>query len=163
MTKNQLEFWGLQETKRANRASEAQKRAELEHKKRYDTSYLSETARSHLANEREAYRSNTANEGIKRQSNLISAAGVSESVRSNMAREALQSESNSITSTNYLLRNSVAQQKVSEEARANAARETEQQRHNREVERQGWVNAGGKAVGSVGSLLGTLFKLGGSK
>lgn len=56
MTRNQIEYWNLQEQKRSNKAQEEQKAKEL-----------AELQRSNTARELENSRTNRANEDIKRQ------------------------------------------------------------------------------------------------
>lgn len=58
MTRNQIEFWRLNETVRANKAVEAHNRAVLE----YNYQVLEENKRANLAREAELHRSNVANE-----------------------------------------------------------------------------------------------------
>lgn len=56
----------------------------------YNLTSLAEIKRANEAREAELLRSNVANEGIRRDSNIISARNLEETRRSNMQREALQ-------------------------------------------------------------------------
>lgn len=76
MTTNQIEFQKHLETMRSNRANEALTQARDE-----------ETKRRNAAVEAETYRSNYANEQIKRDSNVINAASLEEQARANRAKE----------------------------------------------------------------------------
>lgn len=83
MTANQLSYWNLQETKRANMADESRKLQEHAETQRSNLAKEKETNRSNLAKERETARSNVAKEV--------------ETARSNRASEALKAQSNAIT------------------------------------------------------------------
>lgn len=107
MTKNQIDYWNLQELKRSNMARESetashnremeqQGRAGLAESKRHSLATESEATRHNYQTEAlgsqdllERSRSNRANEANTRQRNAIEANKVSETQRSNMANESI--------------------------------------------------------------------------
>lgn len=76
MTKNQIDYWSLQETKRANAAREALTKQSNE-----------EVVRHNLAGEYETNRTNTQNELIRSKANQLGYAQLAETERANRARE----------------------------------------------------------------------------
>lgn len=113
MTRNQIEYWSLQERKQHNAATRA------------------ETERSNRAREAEATRSNTANEAETKRANL---AREMETSRSNLAKEQetfrhnREQERVAIGSLNETIRHNTAYEE--EAARHNAAVEYETYRSN---------------------------------
>lgn len=91
MTRNQIEYWKLKESERANKANEAHARNVLT----YNYAVLAETTRANKEREKELYRSNTAQEQIQRTKNdrdwILSLRSQAEYERANKAREDLQS------------------------------------------------------------------------
>lgn len=120
MTRNQVAYQNYLETSRANRASEEQRRNELQETKRSNVARESENIRSNLEKERENYRANTAREGETHRSNL---ANELESQRANRAREAENYRSNRANEA-------IESSKLAESIRSNMARETETHRSN---------------------------------
>lgn len=95
MTKNQIEYWNLQENKRANLARELETNRANRAREGIDSSYyqgqlqlrsqeLGETRRSNLSREAELYRSNVAREMETHRSNVV---GEGELHRHNLATE----------------------------------------------------------------------------
>lgn len=144
MTTNQLEFWKLEETKRANRAKEAElnRHQTKDESIRMDTNRItenlgqlnySEQARANKAKEQELNRSNLAQERINAEKNAISLAELpikeAQASASNLASQA--SMSNAITRQNELLETqrlndmtqSIKQQQLEEQTRSNRANE----------------------------------------
>lgn len=93
MTKNQIDYWALQETGRHNVAEESET-------KRHNTTTESETHRSNVVNERERERHNRADEDIRYEANTINREHFersdAETERHNRSSEYLQAESNDI-------------------------------------------------------------------
>lgn len=87
MTRNQIEYWKLVESKRANRANEQHARNVLT----YNYAVLNETHRANVARETETERSNRAVEMLTRQKNdrdwILSLRQLSETERANRVRE----------------------------------------------------------------------------
>lgn len=113
MTKNQIDYWNLQEIKRANLAKETENY-------RSNKAKEDETQRSNLAKEGETNRANLASEGI-------AFANLGEQTRSHMAQESLTQ-----SQLNELIRHQMVNE--AELVRANMAAEAELARHNRSVE-----------------------------
>lgn len=115
MTRNQIEFWNLSETRRANQARERET-------SRHNTASLAEQVRSNKENERERNRANLINEAHNR-------ATLAESIRASQAKEQLESRK---------LAESERANRASERelSRSNLAKETETKRSNlaREIE-----------------------------
>lgn len=99
MTQNQIRYWEVQETKRANEARER------------------ETVRSNLAQERENYRHNTAVETETKRSNIAhedyNNRNLLELSRHNVASEQLQDFSNRETQRHNRATEGISQQQVS--------------------------------------------------
>lgn len=100
-TKIQIDYWNMKESKRANRAREAQQASELGESMRHNQASeaieygkLDETRRSNQARELETNRSNLAKEGETHRSNLanetIKRSELGESMRHNLATEETQ-------------------------------------------------------------------------
>lgn len=136
MTANQIAYWNLQETKRANAANEAEmNRANMVRE--------AETERSNRAKERETARTNRANEGIRREANTINSLHLSrmdsETQRHNLASEQqsvrsleLEQRRQDISTYGYQLQHESAMAQVglgysnlAESTRANLARENQ--------------------------------------
>lgn len=144
MTRNQIEYWRLNEQKRSNRANEEHARNVLS----YNYKVLAETNRSNLARERETERSNRANEMqrmIEANRNFqLQLRGQAEVERSHLANEKLIKMSNQETQRSNVanerirelanqaaLINAGTQQKQqAETVRSNMARELETNRAN---------------------------------
>lgn len=113
MTKNQIDYWRLQEEKRSHAATEG------------------ETKRSNLAKEAENYRSNLARETETHRANVVSEGiafgNLSEATRSHMANEGIAQANLEET-----VRHQMATE--SETQRSNLAKEMENYRHNSAVE-----------------------------
>nr|AVX53306.1 putative ORF1 [Marmot picobirnavirus] len=87
MTKNQLEYWAQQETKRSNLANLAEVNRHNLAVERLTAANQSEAARHNTASEAEAHRANVQSEQIRRDSNAISWSGLTETVQHNRASE----------------------------------------------------------------------------
>lgn len=113
MTKNQLEYWRNEETKRANRATESEEKRHNLAMEGHNARSLIESGRHNRVTEAETGRSNRANEYLKSQSNTIALNQLGENRRHNMATE-----------TNDLLK--IEQQRYATD---------EQRRHNQQSEK----------------------------
>lgn len=140
MTRNQIEYWSLQETKAHNqrtwsetvRSNKAREREIYRHNRETEDlgnrnlleitrhnratellgqDQLSEQRRSNLARELETRRSNMANEALAKQRNYLTDYQNREVSRSNRANEAIRQQ------TNYLGRTELAETRRSNEAR----------------------------------------------
>lgn len=122
MTKNQIEYWKLQEQKRANSAMEL------------------ENVRSNMAREHETERANRANEAQTkvRDANTfaINYAANQEKQRSNMAQEALTMAYNDRYFANLADRLQHDRNVLQETTRSNKARESETRRSNIAMENE---------------------------
>lgn len=109
-TKIQVDYWNMQESKRANKARESQQASELGESMRHNRESeaieygkLGETRRSNIARETETNRSNLAKEGETRRSNLaneeIKYSELGESMRHNQATEETQRASAAASQT----------------------------------------------------------------
>lgn len=130
MNYNQIEYWKLQETKRANLAKEGLTDRQLTESERSNrmNEYLTgtrdaETARSNKAKEsltstqiKETQRSNLAQERLKHESNL-------ETKRSNLANEQIKRDTNKETNRANLAKESLSGRTISETERSNLANE----------------------------------------
>lgn len=141
MTRNQINYWDLEEKKRSNRAQEIEtNRANLAREgetARNNRAVEAETNRSNLAREQETHRANVANEDIKNRT-LI------ETGRHNLATEGLQQQQIGLGYSQLGLGYS----QLAEQQRTNQANEqiaasraatemqkvAEQQRHNLQTE-----------------------------
>lgn len=133
MTRNQIDYWNLQEqiannrrvneetrkhnrameeeTSKHNRATESQAARDLTERAMHNAGVRSETQRSNIARESENRRTNQANEQINQQRNMLTSLNQLEMARSNRANEAIKR-----ISTLTDLRNSAIQgQRVSQE------------------------------------------------
>lgn len=165
MTHNQINYWTLRETQRANRskeletnrhnlATEDQSRQELVEASRSNRAREAETVRHNVASESETYRhnaateaqeandllersrSNRAQESLKRTENLIKQQSVNESVRSNMANEVI---GRSNAASNLISANSNSNYRTGQLA-LGAVDTITRQRAQQEVERSNKVN-----------------------
>lgn len=84
MTANQINYWNLQETRRANRARETETQRHNVKSEEYNTGNLLETSRHNMATENESVRHN-------RQSENVAFITASEVARHNKATEAIDS------------------------------------------------------------------------
>lgn len=116
MTKNQIEYNKLLETRRANsqqeeltRSRDAENARYQQERNRLERLSLDETARSNLAREGETYRSNLAREA--------------ETYRANLARESYEMERNKETHRANLALESLRSATLEEQRRANRAQE----------------------------------------
>lgn len=152
MTRNQIEYWKLQEEKRSNRAGETETR-------RANLARETESHRSNLANERENARSNRARENLQREGNVINSLHLerqdAENERANRASEALRADSNAIERERITLgytqaaanrevgmaNAGVGYAQVAESTRANMANEAERSRSNKQQEVVNYINA----------------------
>lgn len=152
MTQNQIAYWSLQETKRSNKAQEAETN-------RHNKAGEAELGRHNLVTEAETERHNRATELLTSQANaelarhnaateLLGQQQLAETVRSNQARENLQMYSNETARMQVglgyaQLAETVEHDRnteklnllsINETMRANEAREDETYRHNIEQE-----------------------------
>lgn len=136
MTRNQIAYWELQETKRHNSRTEGQKDVELQEFGRHNVAVEGETTRHNVADE--SIRSGTLSENVRhnRVEESVKQGSLAETVTHNRVVEAESNRHNLATETQA----------------ANELRETT--RHNVESESINWVNAGANAGRSVGSALG---------
>lgn len=148
MTRNQIEYWRLQETERSNRVNEQHNRNVLA----YNYQVLAETRRSNLAREAETRRSNIAREKqnlldsnrnfeLQKRSQeetqrhnraveQLNAQAQLETTRSNKAREQLQAQANAIQASSMTLKSN----ELNETVRRNKA--NEQLEMSRQVEQR---------------------------
>jgi inorganic pyrophosphatase/exopolyphosphatase len=177
MTRNQLEYWNLQETKRHNAATEGETGrhnvAEEGETKRHNVMSESEMQRHNMRTEMqtdtnllETQRHNIATEGYTKQS-------VAETQRANRASESIRREQNRLESQKLGLtqsqiaesiRHNIASEGISlsslaETQRSNKARESltametsEMIRHNKENELVSYLNTGISAANSVADI-----------
>nr|AVX53670.1 putative ORF1 [Marmot picobirnavirus] len=142
-TKIQLDYWNLQESKRANKARESQQASELGESMRHNRESeaieygkLGEAKRSNLAREAETNRSNLAREGESHRANVanetIKYSELGESMRHNRATEETQ-------------RTSAAASKQSAAASAEQAA-VQRDKFNREQYGTTTINIGGQKV-----------------
>lgn len=151
MTRNQIEYWKLQEDKRSNQARETETHRANFVNEGLTRTGLAETGRHNRATEGEQHRTNVANELLKQQSVNTEKGKLAEQQRSNKAQEALASQ-----------RNTIQSQANKELARHNLAGElltnkqlSEVTRHNRMDE---GIRIGSKAADVGVNLLGTLTR-----
>lgn len=109
MTRNQIEYWKLQESKRSNLTNEAEtqrhNRVGESETNRHNVVSENETSRHNVASEGETFRHNTATEAYQANDLL-------EKSRSNRAQEAISQE-----------RNDIARAQLLESSRSNRAQE----------------------------------------
>lgn len=147
MTKNQIEYNKLLETKRANQASERAKLSEIAETGRHNLAgeqiqraSLDETSRANRA--REAWQSDTLAETMRsnQERESLARAQHSELQRSNRASEDIRRQQNVETQRSNLARENETHRsnlaKETETQRANIAREQEEHRSNVERERE---------------------------
>lgn len=127
MTRNQIDYWKLQETKRANAENEALGKATL-----------AETNRANVAKETENYRSNTAREAETRRHDIegerVNWATLAESGRHNQRDEELKARANDVSRMQYVV--SSRRQKADQTAaeRSASAKQRELDLRQRELE-----------------------------
>lgn len=107
MTNNQIAYWQLLETQRANRTREQETNRSNVAQEGLRRQEIAETGRHNYATEQlslqdltEKARSNRANESIKAQSNAIESGKLSETHRTNVANESLKAQANFIANRN---------------------------------------------------------------
>lgn len=145
MTRNQIEYWRLKETERANRAQEQHNANVLN----YNYEVLAETKRANLARERETFRSNYAREVLQRdlqnRNYYLSLRQQTEVERANRANEkiAKQRLDETVRANKATERlQQLSQQTAALNAQTSARRQVELERQNRVNESLSMLNYG---------------------
>lgn len=131
MTRNQIEYARLLETKRSNLVNEGLQKASISETSRHNIVTENETSRANMARETETKRYNIQSLAETRRSNL---ARESETMRSNIARETENYRHNTVTEGQTALSLAETQRsnlvREAETLRSNLAREAETNRSN---------------------------------
>lgn len=178
MTRNQIDFWKLQESKRSNLANESEARRHNVETEQHNVRVLGETQRHNVAGESEtsrhnlqteAYqandllersRSNRAQEEIARERNTISNMQLLETARSNRANETIGRSNASSNLINAATNRDYRQAAVNQGMTDVLTRQLSQQetaRHNQAQESIDWARTGATTATNVLGTLGNFF------